>query len=74
MKCACGQEAWILGTEPIIVNVEQAGKMKHDKGHRLAMLTCHECGRVEFYHIDAVDLAMKRLRKKLGLENVSPTD
>ena len=75
MTCECGQEAWILGVEPVIVSVEIEGKMRHDKGHKLAMMTCDECGRVEFYHIEAVNRAVARVRENMrAINDVTPTD
>ena len=74
MSCSCGQDAWLLGSQPIIALVEEDGKVKHNKGHRLAMMTCDECGRVEFYHMDAVARAAQRVRDKLEMRDVTPTD
>ena len=65
MQCVCGNNDWTVGQNKVVVNVEQDGKMLSDKGHKLAMMICNACGRVEFYHIDAVHIAMQREINKI---------
>ena len=68
MKCLCGSNEWVVADNRVIVSVEVDGKMRADRGHKLAMMTCYKCGRVEFYHIEAVKLAVERMLKQQEIE------
>ena len=61
MQCLCGSDSWLIADTPVVVSAEINGVVRSDRGHKLAMLTCSDCGRVELYHIAAVQQALREI-------------